>query len=131
MKSQYFLNILTRFTLLGITLLAASCQDADNLEDDEYNTSHFNVTVFGQGLDCGDLFLIDVNNNIEELFKITNQEGWARCYAYGLAEEYKVPGLNLLVELRAPTNDEFRPCTAMGPGYPWVTVVEVIKIIDS
>lgn len=116
------IKTLMRLTLFCCLILLISCEKNEN------NYLHFNVTVIGQGLDCGDLFLITVNNNLEELYKITGQEGWQTCYAYDLAEKYKVNGKTLLVKLRATRDDEYFACTDMGPAYPWVTVVEAEEI---
>jgi len=106
-------------------ILVTSC------EDEDVEVSRFNVTVIGKGIDCGDLFLIEVNDNPEALYRITGQEVWQTCYAYGLGEEYKVKGKKLLIELRAPRKRELFACTTLGPGYPWVTVVEVIATTNE
>ena len=119
MKRHQSLKTALKITLLSTIILIVSC------EHEEREFSQFNVTVEGKGVDCGDLYLIKVNDNLEELYRITGQEGWQTCYAYGLAEEYKVEGRKLLVELRAPRKSELFACTTLGPGYPWVTVVEV------
>jgi len=113
------LKFTLKITLLSTIILIVSC------EHDETAFSQFNVTVEGKGVDCGDLYLIKVNDNLEKLYRLTGREGWQTCYAYGLAEEYKVEGKKLLVELRAPRKSELFACTTLGPGYPWVTVVEV------
>ena len=116
------LKTLIKLTIFCSLILSLGCDKEEN------NNIQFNVTVIGQGLDCGDLFLITVNNNLEELYKITGQEGWQTCYAYDLAEKYKVNGKTLLVKLRATRDDEYFACTDMGPAYPWVTVVEAEEI---
>ena len=120
-KLKIFLN----FSLFVAIILLAGC------EHEHIELSQFNVTVEGKGVDCGDLYLIRVNDNLEELYRITGREGWQTCYAYGLAEEYKVEGKKLLVELRAPRKSELFACTTLGPGYPWVTVVKVTNVTNE
>ncbi|MCF8231433.1 MAG: hypothetical protein K9J27_04520 [Bacteroidales bacterium] len=125
MKLPLTLITVLNFSLFTAIILLAGC------EHEETEFSQFNVTVEGKGVDCGDLYLIKVNNNLEGLYRITGRESWQTCYAYGLAEKYKVEGKKLLVELRAPRKSELYACTTLGPGYPWVTVVEVINATNE
>jgi hypothetical protein len=90
-----------------------------NLEKkDEYG----NATVLGRGLDCGDIFLIRFDADVQDLpFSIMLTSN--TYYAINLPEEYKIEGIRVSVQFRLPKDDEFIACTAMGPAYPAVFIV--------
>ncbi len=111
--------------LIAILFLVISC------EKEEINSDEFHVLVKGQGMDCGDLFVIEFSDQLDKLYQVTGQEGWQICYAYGLEEKFKVRGKELLVKIRKPANDELYACTCWGPGYPWVTIVSAIEIANK
>lgn len=100
-------------------------------EKEEINPIEFHVIVRGQGMDCGDLFLLEFSDHIDKLYQVTGREGWVICCAYDLEEKFKVQGKKLLVKIRKPTNDELHFCTCMGPGYPWVTIVSAKEIVNE
>ena len=103
--------------LLMILVLSFGC------EKEETNYIEFHAIVYGKGMDCGDLFVLDFLDNNDKLYLITGEDGWKKCYAYNLKEKFKVTGKELLVKIRKPTKDESFPCTCMGFAYPWVTIV--------
>lgn len=113
---------LTFFTSLFTILLLAGC------EKDETVYTEFHITVSGQGIDCGDLYLIDFHDNLEELYQITGNESWQRCYAYDLDEVFKVQGKELIVKIRKSSEDELFACTTLGPGYPWVKIISAEEV---
>lgn len=119
-------KLVIRVSLL-ITILVISF----GCKKEETNYIEFHVFVYGKGIDCGDLFLLNFLDNIDELYQITAQEGWQTCYAYSLKEEFKVQGKELLVKIRKPTKDELFPCTHLEPGYPWVTIVSAQEFINE
>ena len=104
--------------ILGLAFFVHSC-DTTSTDD-----SLFNATVIGKGMDCGNHFLIQYDedasgvpiNNFDNIF-----------YELNLPEEYKVPGKRIMIEFRLPFSDEITPCTAMGPGYPQVFVTKVVR----
>ncbi len=117
MKNRYI------FFLYGIIIFAAF-----GCEKEEINSTEFHVVVKGQGMDCGDLFVIEFSDHLDKLHQLTGQEGWQMCYAYALEEKFKVKGKELLVKIRKTANDELYACTCMGSGFPWVTIVSAKEI---
>ena len=113
------------FLYLIIVFAAFGC------EKEEINSTEFHVVVKGQGMDCGDLFVIEFSDHLDKLYHLTGQEGWQMCYAYALEEKFKVKGKELLVKIRKTANDELYACTCMGPGYPWVTIVSAKEIANK
>ena len=121
------LNIKLFIGVSLITMLVISF----GCEKEELDYIEFHVIVYGKGIDCGDLFLLEFSNNIDELYQITGLEGWQICYANDLEEKFKVQGKKLLVKIRKPTKDELFACTCLGPGYPWVTIVSAQEFINE
>lgn len=114
MKKYYL--ILCLFILVG-------CTD-ENMEPIE----EFKVTVFGAGMDCG-LWLIDFNpEDKERIEELAGRKGWLKFYAHNLDNSFWQVGIELVVKVRTTRDEELRPCTTLGPGYPWITVVEARKI---
>lgn len=121
LNTKLFIGI----SLITILVMSFGC------EKEELDYVEFRVIVYGKGIDCGDLFLLDFLDNIDVLYQITVQEGWQTCYAYNLKEEFKVQGKELLVKIRKPTKDELFACTCLGLGYPWVTIVSAKEFINE
>jgi len=96
----------------------------------EYNLEktpeYVNATVLGRGLDCGNIFLIQFDDDVKGLpFPV---EAWKNMYyAINLPEEYKIEGARITVKISfiSDTEDEALFCTAMGPGYPAIYIVSV------
>ena len=108
-----------RFAILILTTLCISCD-----KNEEIYTGIFEVTSAGIGIDCG-LMLIDFNqSDLDRLEKITNSNG-TRYFAYNLKKNnYNEKGQILIVKVRKALDSELFACTTLGPGYPWVTVLE-------
>ena len=81
---------------------------------------NFNATVLGKGLDCGNSFLIQFDEGVTGL-----PSSYRLYYEINLPESYKIKNERVYVRFRAPENDEIMVCTAMGPAYPQVYIVEV------
>jgi hypothetical protein len=113
MKKIFYIMLAACFTLLN------SCEEDESIMDPGYN---YEATVLGEGMDCGHIFLIELKN--------INRRGELKdavYYAGGLTDEYKIPGLEMLLNCRLPGTEEIYPCTAMGPAYPFVIVENCIK----
>jgi len=83
---------------------------------------YFKATVLGQGLDCGNTFLIQFDKEVTDI-----PIGWWNnvYYADNLPEEYKIKEKRIEVQFRPLKDDEKYICTHMGPGYPHVYIVKV------
>ena len=107
-----------RLIYIIMSLLAISCCK-NEIEDKWYN-----ATVIGKGLDCGNTFLIQFNEDVTGLPDNTSNKTF---YAINLPEEYKVSGKKIIVEFREPNTSEMIVCTTMGIGYPQIYITKVIS----
>jgi hypothetical protein len=107
-----------RLIFIIMSLLAISC--CKNEIENEWS----NVTVIGKGLDCGNTFLIQFDENVTGLPDNTSNKTF---YAVNLPEEYKVSGKKIIVEFREPNTSEMIVCTTMGIGYPQIYITKVIS----
>ena len=96
--------------------LATSCSSGDG------NSISFNATVLARGQDCGNSFLIQFNEDIDNI--PTNSSGNI-FYEINLPEEYKIENLQVSIEFREPTNDELMSCSSMGTSYPQIYIESV------
>lgn len=86
--------------------------------------NEFEVVIAGRGMDCR-LPLIDFKEeDLARLGKITGSADGNRYYAYDLNESFDDIGQTITINVRKTKSSEFSPCTAFGPAYPWVTVLE-------
>ena len=113
--------------LLPLSLSTLSCQPDDDALALQASAQEFEVETLGQGLDCG-LPLIEFKDQLEQVEKITGSS-WGRFYAYNLPPELW-QGKILKVKIRKTQDKEFGICTAMGPAYPWVTIVSA-RVIEK
>jgi len=111
---------MARFRLIFIimSLLAISCCK-NEIEDKWYN-----AIVIRKGMDCGNTFLIQFNEDVTGLPDNTSNKTF---YAINLPEEYKVSGKKIIVEFREPNTSEMIVCTTMGIGYPQIYITKVIS----
>jgi len=111
---------MARFRLIFIimSLLAISCCKT------EVENKWSNATVIGKGLDCGNTFLIQFNEDVTGLPDNTSNRTF---YAVNLPEEYKVSGTKINVEFREPNSSEMIVCTTMGIAYPQIYISKVIS----
>ena len=88
---------------------------------DIYNST-FNATVVGKGMDCGNAFLIQFDDNVTGLPMNPVDRIF---YAINLPEEYKIAGKRISIEYRDPMNNEVMICTARGPAYPQIFITRI------
>ncbi len=104
-------------TIIGLSFLIISCDKNES----ETNEDSFNFTVLGKGLDCGNSFLLKVNEvNGDVVSNYSNT-----FYEINLPDEYKIEGKKIYIEFREPRNDEFMYCTNMGPSYTQIYITKV------
>ena len=103
--------------IIGLTFLLISCSEESttNYEDQT------NATVLGKGTNCGDLFLIEIDDPDtrfpETIFgKI--------FYANNLPENLKIEGKRIYVKSREPEDGEFMVCTSWGPAYSHIIITK-------
>ena len=92
------------------------------LVDDNENVydEYFNAIVIGKGLDCGNSFLIQFDNDVTGL-----PSPYRVYYEINLPEKYKIKNERISVKFRVPNDDEIMVCTTMGAGYPHIYIVDV------
>ena len=105
------------FYLLALTVLSA-CQ-----KDDSDLSYPLKARVIGQGLDCGETYLIEVTEST-----IEDQIPTGTYYADGLGHPFTQADLEIELNARVPRDDEEPVCTAMGQAYPHVVVFEVVSL---
>jgi len=100
---------------MTMTILVISC----NTEKEEGIS--YNATVLGKGLDCGETFLIQFNDNTDNL----NSNNLDNIfYAINLSNEYKIENLEIKVTYREPLIEEILSCTTLGPEYTQIFIIE-------
>lgn len=105
----------TTLILFLFTILLYSCDDRDK------NERVYNAIVLGKGMDCGETYLIEFDNNVSELPENSFDNVY---YAINLPEEYKIEGKEIYVEFRIPENDEIMVCTFLGPTFPQIYITK-------
>lgn len=108
MKKFLFILIILNFTL-------HSCSK-DETQDDMYN-----ATVLEKGLDCGDLFLIQFNDDVSDIAQNNFNNIF---YAMNLPEIFKIEGKQIKVKIRKPKNEEAMACTTLGTAYPYIYIIK-------
>jgi hypothetical protein len=103
-------------TWILLSLLGFSCTDKE-----ENEVSH-NAEIIGEGMDCGDSYLIKFEVDVSGL---PNNSFDNTFYEIGLPEEFKTPGKKVQVEFREPTPEERMFCTTQGPSYPQIVILSV------
>ena len=89
-----------------------------NCDEDKVIDYQFEATVLGQGIDCGETYLINLTN-ISGITEITG----GTYYADNLPSDLKIIGINIVLNCRLPNDEEVYACTDMGPSYPHVFVI--------
>ena len=105
------MNIISLFLCI---LLATSCSGGDS--------SPYNAIVLAKGQDCGNSFLIQFNEDVDDIAE-NNHENIS--YEINLPEDYKIENLQVMVQFREPTNSELMSCSFMGISYPQIYTVSV------
>jgi len=82
-----------------------------------------NATVLYRGLDCGDSYLIQLDETVQS---IPENDTNNIFYEINLPEQYKVDNLRIHIHFREPHPDEIMSCTCLGDAYPqlYITCVE-------
>lgn len=109
-------TFLYQFVIIGFLLL--SC------ENDKEINYQYEATILGQGIDCGETYLIDLTR-VSGDTEFTD----GTYYADNLLSEFKVSGLKIQLNCRGLNADEIYACTHLGPYYPHVFVINS-KIAD-
>ncbi|MGB3151425.1 MAG: hypothetical protein WBB27_12260 [Maribacter sp.] len=111
---RFKLNCFEIIVFLIICSTICSCSKTD------IDIKFANVTVLQRGIDCGNQFLIELDesptgiaNPFSNIF-----------YEVNLPEEHKEQGLRLEIRFReANSNDYQFPCTTLGLGYPFIYLI--------
>lgn len=106
-------------TILTVLISLTSCEKVEP-QLTEQNT--FNAVVKSKGLDCGNTFLIEFNEDVQNLPNNTMDNIY---YAINLPDEYKVEGTEINVVFRQPEDEEYIACTTMGTTYPQIYIISV------
>ena len=113
--------------LIFICLLLLSCQTEDTQETDNSKDFPFEAIVKWPNMDCG-LYEIEITKGLDELKDILGTIGTQDTYiANNLADDLQEMDLEISFDARKNENHEIRPCTAMGPSYPWLYITEAEK----
>ena len=80
-----------------------------------------NAVIVGQGMDCGDTYLIRFNNSVTGPDPNLNNT----YYAIDLPASFKVNDLPVYIEYRMPYSNELMACTTMGPGYTHILITHI------
>ena len=116
MKSYNLIAIIS----LGMSLV--TCEK--NSVNQEYL---FEAKVLGRSNDCG-LFAIQITNNIQQANEIAGTLFTEYAFiAKNLPANLQIDGLSIVLNIRRIQESELGVCTAMGPSYPWVYVLDARK----
>lgn len=116
MKPYFLIAIIS----LVITLVA--CEE--NNINQEYL---FEAKVLGRNPDCG-LFAIQFTKNMQYANEIAGTLHTKYTFiAKNLPADLQTDGLSIILNIRRIQESELGVCTAMGPSYPWIYVLEARK----
>lgn len=111
---QYFASF-----LLMIIVLLHSCENNTCTTDKDYP---FEAEVLGINLDCK-LNEIKFSNDLDKVIGLFGKSVIDSVYIAGnLPNDFKIPGLKILVNIGNPSKQEFTACTTMGPSLNWVWI---------
>ena len=108
-----------KLNLLFIIGFLISCQKE---EVKEQPAPEPNAIILGQGMDCGDSYLIKFNDNVQGLPTPNLNNTY---YTIDLPQSYKVDSLEVYVEYRMPQGNEGMACSAMGPSFTQIVITHV------
>ena len=90
------------------------------VDNEDVDMGYFGATVLQKGFDCGNSFLIQFDEGVTGLpFPNT------LYYEINLPEKHKINDERISVKFRVPKDDEIMVCTAMGPTYPQIYLIDV------
>ena len=102
-----------------LSLLAVSCSNNDDNQNNTVTPLVTNATVLSRGLDCNNAYLIKFNNNVTGIPANSTNNVF---YEINLPTQYKVNNLPINVTFRLPTNLELMNCTTQGIAYPQIYI---------
>ena len=108
--------------LLAIVLNVSSCEKKSS------NPSlSFEAEVLGINMDCG-IPAIKFTDNLDQVNEIANPYYPSAIFiAKNLPSELQVEGITIVLNVRKIQDSELGFCKAMGPGFPWIYVLEAKK----
>ena len=109
----------TLVLLLVLCLFTLSCEKEEQMSFD------FDAIVMNE-LDCGSTFLIEIQNDSDEIMVVTGREDKI-YYADGLSDELKREDLQIQLNIRNPNSDEGMVCHPLGFAYPHIIVLKASK----
>jgi hypothetical protein len=107
---------LTLLFVLGISFNACDKNDTNQ-------KFPFEAKVLGRNTDCG-LYAIQITKNLQNANVITGTNSNDVFIAKNLPSDLQVEGLSINLNIRKIQDSELGVCTAMGPSYPWIYVLE-------
>ncbi|HEX2958589.1 MAG TPA: hypothetical protein VHO70_17265 [Chitinispirillaceae bacterium] len=107
--------------LILIFVLGISFDACD--KNDTNQNFLFEAKVLGRNNDCG-LYAIQITKNIQNANVITGTNSYDIFIAKNLPSDLQIEGLSISLNIRKIQDSELGICTAMGPSYPWIYVLE-------
>ncbi|MCB0824263.1 MAG: hypothetical protein KDC09_16315 [Bacteroidales bacterium] len=109
-------NSIYILSILVFTFFACTKNNPETIDNSP------NATVLVKGLDCGNTYLIQFDDDVSGL----PQNSWENIfYALNLPESCMAAGKRVYLEFREPKYNEWVACTTLGPGYPQVYIIKV------
>lgn len=103
-------------------LILNSCKK--NSPDQEYP---FEANVLSINDDCG-LYAIQFTKNLQKANEIAGTLFTEYTFiAYNLPADLQIVGLPIVLNIRRIQPSELGPCTARGPSFPWIYVLDARK----
>ena len=90
------------------------------VDNESADNGYFGAIVLEKGLDCGNSFLIQFEEGVTGLPSL-----YRVYYEINLPEKHKINNERISVKFRVPKDDEIMVCTAMGPTYPQIYLIDV------
>ena len=104
---------------ISLSIALVTCEKSDT--GPEYP---FEAKVLGRNSDCG-LFAIQLTKNIQAANELAGTLYTEYVFiAENLPADLQVEGLSISLNMRRIRESELGICTAMGPSYPWIHVLE-------
>jgi len=105
--------------LLAFAFSLSSC--GDKVSDPSFP---FEAEVLGINMDCG-IPAVKFTGNTDRVNEIAGTHSSGSIFiAKNLPAGLQTEGLSIVLKIRKIQDGELGACTAMGPGYPWIYVVE-------
>ena len=116
------MKTLSLIVIISLGFILASCEE--NSTSQEYP---FEAKVLGRNDDCG-LYAIQMTKNIQSANKIAGTLYTEYNFiAKNLPTDLQVDSLPIVLNIRRIQASELGICTAMGPSYSWIYVLDAKK----